>query len=58
MHVCCSGWDKHIVLLRLGQKTLQLGPFPCRRSQPPQPPVELVAIAEAILRAEERSSTH
>ena len=27
MHVCCSGWDKHIVLLRLGQKTLQLGPF-------------------------------
>jgi len=41
----------------LGQKTLQLGPFPCRRSQPPQPPVELVAIAEAILRAEERSST-
>ena len=31
--------------------------FPCRRSQPPQPPVELVAIAEAILGAEERSST-
>ena len=57
MHVCCSGWDKHIVLLRLGQKTLQLGPFPCRRSQLPQPPIELVAIAEAILGAEERSST-
>jgi len=27
--------------------------FPCRRSQPPQPPVELVAIAEAILGGEE-----
>jgi len=53
-------------LLRLGQtrSVTSVGTedaaawsFPCRRSQPPQPPVELVAIAEAILGAEERSST-